>query len=290
MAPDRSGRFGPFGPYLPIAARVASGRKEAELRAGRAGRPVAPVAVDERAGRDVAWTFWGKAWARHLERYGDIANRLPRGRTLVRNGSVVDLVIRAGRVDALVCGSALYEVEVTIDPAHPAQWKALVAACAGRIDSVVELLAGRVASGLMTVLTEPARGLFPAPEQIHFTCSCPDAARLCKHIAAVLYGIAGRLDAQPELLFVLRAVDPNDLTEIAVDQGEAVLRGAVRPRGRVLAPEAVAELFGVEWDAAPLPETPSLAEETKTAAPRAGEAAGSRRKGRTGAGQRRARR
>src|SRR5687767_9648334 len=106
-------RFGRFGPYIPTAARIAQGRKQAEARAKKAGRGLAPVAIDERSGRDVAWTFWGKAWARHLERYGDIANRLPRGRTLVRNGSVVDLFIEKGRVVAHVCGSTLYDVTVS---------------------------------------------------------------------------------------------------------------------------------------------------------------------------------
>jgi uncharacterized Zn finger protein len=250
--------FGRFGPYVPVAARLAAGRKEAAARAKRAGRAAAPVAIDERSGRDVAWTFWGRSWTRHLERYGDIANRLPRGRTLVRNGSVVDLVITEGRVDALVCGSMLYDVTVTIDRARPAQWKALVTACGGRIDSVVELLAGRISDGVMAVLTDPARGLFPDPKQIHFTCSCPDAARLCKHIAAVLYGVAARLDTQPELLFVLRAVDASDLTEVAVGASGTVVTAA-RPSSRLLAPEMVAELFGVDWDTSPIPKLPELA-------------------------------
>jgi uncharacterized Zn finger protein len=239
---------GRFGPYVPVAERLASGRKEAARRAKQAGRAAAPVVVDEAAGRGVATTFWGKAWGENLERYGDIANRLPRGRTLVRNGSVVDLVITKGRVDALVCGSMLYAVEVTITAAPRAEWKALVAACGGRIDSVVELLAGRISDGVMAVLTDPKRGLFPEPKQIDFSCTCPDAASLCKHIAAVLYGVGARLDKQPELLFVLRDVDPNDLVEVAVG---ASTRVAARPQrsSRLLAPELVAELFGVEWDA-----------------------------------------
>ncbi len=255
MARDRSGRF---GAYVPVEARIASGRAQAEARAKRAGRVRAPVLVDERAGRDPAWTFWGKAWCRHLERFGDIANRLPRGRTLLRNGSVVDLVIGPGRLEALVCGSMLYDVTVTIDRARPAQWQALVAACAGRIDSVVELLAGRISGGVMAVLTDPARGLFPEPDQIRFTCSCPDAARLCKHIAAVLYGVGARLDTQPELLFVLRDVDANALVEVAVGASGEVVGGA-GASSRVLDPDLVRELFGVAWDAAPVPAVPEIA-------------------------------
>jgi uncharacterized Zn finger protein len=62
----------------------------------------------------VARTFWGEAWCENLERYSDFANRLPRGRTYVRNGSVVDLRIAPGAVTALVSGSDLYEVEMLL--------------------------------------------------------------------------------------------------------------------------------------------------------------------------------
>lgn len=245
-------RFGRFGPYVPVAQRLAAGRKQAELRARKAGRKAAPVVIDEAAGRDVVTSVWGKAWCRHLERYSDIANRLPRGRTLVRNGSVVDLAIEKGRVDALVCGSMLYDVRVTFTSAPPAQWRTLVKTCGGRIDSVVELLAGRISDGVMAVLTDPRHGLFPEPRAITFTCSCPDAARLCKHIAAVLYGIGARLDRQPELLFVLRDVDPAALVDAAVGASVTVV-GDGRPTSRRLAPELVSALFGVEWDPSPLP-------------------------------------
>lgn len=240
MPQRRSGRF---GSYIPVASRLARGQKQAEAHAQKAGRQLAPVAIE---GRDIVTTFWGKAWCQHLERYSDIANRLPRGRTLVRNGSVVDLAITRGRVDALVCGSALYEVSIGITPASPAEWQSLVRACGGRIDSVVELLAGRVAGAVMQVLTEPKAGLFPDPKHIHFACTCPDAARLCKHIAAVLYGIGARLDRAPHLLFVLRDVDPNELTKAAVGAGVDVVR-APTGKFRTLAPERVAELFGVAW-------------------------------------------
>ena len=246
MAMSSSGRF---GDYLPVAARIAKGRQQAQQIATRGGRNLAPVAS---TGRDVAGSFWGQAWCRHLERYSDIANRLSRGRTLLRNGSVVDLVITKGRVEALVCGSTLYHITVTIVPAEPAQWRKLVATCGGRIDSVVELLSGRISDAVMKVLTDPGQGLLPQPQLISFVCSCPDAARLCKHIAATLYGIGARLDAMPELLFVLRDVDPNDLVHAAVNAGAGAL-ASPNPSLRLLAPEVVSELFGVQWD----PSVPS---------------------------------
>ena len=242
-------RSGRFGDYLPVAARIASGKQRAQALLNRAGREASPITI---VGRQEVNTFWGQAWCRHIERYSDFANRLPRGRTLVRNGSVVDLLITKGQVQALVCGSELYEVQINIQPAPTNQWRGLVQACAGRIDSVVELLAGRISDAVMTVLTDPKQGLFPDPTLINFKCSCPDAARLCKHIAAAFYGIGARLDAQPELLFLLRDVDPNDLVHMALETSTNVV-ATPSASMRLLAPDVVAELFGVDWDAPPKP-------------------------------------
>src|SRR5262249_19784028 len=161
-------------------------------------------------------TFWGKAWCANLEAYSDYANRLPRGRTYVRNGSVIDLQIEPGAVRALGGGSEVYERDggIAARPARRGRPAAAArpgrAACAGRIDSVVELLAGKLAQGVMDRLCSRERGLFPAPSDIDFTCSCPDSARMCKHVAAVLYGIGARLDERPELLFLLRKVDEKE--------------------------------------------------------------------------------
>ena len=162
-------------------------------------------------GRKIAGTFWGEAWCDNLERYSDFANRLPRGRTYVRNGSVVDLQVGPGRVTALVSGSTMYDVKVTVGPVPRARWSAICKDCSGAIDSLVELLQGRFSKGVMTRLCEEKTGLFPSPKDILFTCSCPDWASMCKHVAAVLYGIGARLDHQPELLFTLRKVDQQDL-------------------------------------------------------------------------------
>ena len=192
-----------FKPYLSVAARRARAARElATLR--KNGRTMSPVAIE---GRKIARTFWGEAWCDNLERYSDYANRLPRGRTYVRNGSVVDLQVGPGRVTALVSGSAMYEVQVTVGPVPRAHWRAICKDCSGAIDSLVELLQGRFSKGVMTRLCEQKTGLFPSPKEILFTCSCPDWASMCKHVAAVLYGIGARLDHQPELLFALRKVD-----------------------------------------------------------------------------------
>ncbi len=239
-----------FKPYVPVGSRrVLAARELAKLK--KKGRTVAPVVIE---GRTIARTFWGEAWCDNLERYSDFANRLPRGRTYVRNGSVVDLQIQPGRVIALVSGSTMYDVTVTVGPVPPARWSAICKACSGAIDSLVELLQGRFSKGVMTHLCHERTGLFPSPKDIHFTCSCPDWASMCKHVSAVLYGIGARLDHQPELLFTLRKVDHEGLIANA---GASLSNTRSRPASaKVLAHEDLSEMFGI--DMAP-PATPTQA-------------------------------
>jgi uncharacterized Zn finger protein len=229
-----------FRDYVSVGARRAQAERElAKLR--KNGRTISPVAIE---GRKIAHTFWGKAWCDNLERYSDYANRLPRGRTYLRNGSVVDLQVGPGRVTALVSGSAMYEVQVTVGPVAPARWTAICKDCSGAIDSLIELLQGRLSKGVMTRLCEANTGLFPSPKDIHFTCSCPDWASMCKHVSAVLYGIGARLDRQPELLFTLRKVDQQELIATA---GSGFSKKDKRPAGaKVLASDDLSEMFGIE--------------------------------------------
>ena len=232
---------------MSVAARRAQAARElAKLR--KNGRAMSPVAIE---GRKIARTFWGEAWCDNLERYSDYANRLPRGRTYVRNGSVVDLQVGPGRVTALVSGSAMYNVQVTVGPVPRARWSAICKDCSGAIDSLVELLQGRFSKGVMTRLCEEKTGLFPSPKEILFTCSCPDWASMCKHVAAVLYGIGARLDHQPELLFTLRKVDQQELIATA---GSDFSKKGKRPAGtKVLASDDLSEMFGIEM----APATPA---------------------------------
>ena len=229
-----------FKPYVSVAARRARVARElAKLQ--KKGRKIAPVAID---GRKIAKTFWGEAWCDNLERYSDYANRLPRGRTYVRNGSVVDLQVGPGRVTALVSGSTMYDVAVMVGPVPRSLWSAICEDCSGAIDSLVELLQGHFPKGVMARLCEQKTGLFPSPKDIIFTCSCPDWASMCKHVAAVLYGIGARLDHQPELLFTLRKVDQQDLIANA---GADLSKRGRRPAGaKVLASDDLSEMFGIE--------------------------------------------
>lgn len=247
----RRGRGSRWGPYVPVAARQAAASR---FIAAMVGEQVEaqPVVVE---GRQIAGTFWGRGWCDHLEGFSDYENRLPRGRTYVRNGAVCHLEIAEGEINAFVMGRALYEVSIRIDPLRAAPWRALKRRCAGRIGSLIELLQGRLSDGVMAEVSDPERGLFPRPKQIHLSCSCPDWAVMCKHVAAVLYGVGARLDEQPELLFVLRGVDQEEL--IDVDAGMAVPDEAPPSDARRrIAEEDLGDVFGIELSpGSPAPET-----------------------------------
>lgn len=233
-----------FKPYVPVAKEAGPG--------GARDRQAAHHAGDHRGAQD-RHTFWGQAWCDNLESYSDFANRLPRGRTYVRNGSVVDLQIGAGKLTALVSGSSLYKLTVTIDRLPAAAWRSIKERCAGQIGSLVELLQGRLSQGVMDVVTARDGGLFPKPREIKMACSCPDWAGLCKHLAAVLYGIGARLDQQPELLFTLRQVDHLELIEEALPQaGKKASSGK-----KTLRASDVADVFGIDLaEPEATPETP----------------------------------
>jgi hypothetical protein len=227
-------------PYVPVATRRLQAARQME-RLRKEGHAVDPVAV---VGRAIAKTFWGKSWCGNLERYSDYANRLPRGRTYVRNGSVVDLQIAPGEVRALVSGSELYEVQVKVSHVPKARWAAIAQDCSGGIDSVVELLQGRLSRAVMERICQEGTGLFPTPREISFDCSCPDWAGMCKHVAAVLYGIGARLDEKPDLLFALRSVAAKDLIASA---SRALPLGQKGPTaGKVLGDAGLSEMFGIE--------------------------------------------
>jgi len=232
--------FWQYRPYVSAAERRAQAQQEmAKLR--KTGHPVSPVIID---GRSIVKTFWGKAWCENLERYSDFANRLPRGRTYVRNGSVIDLQIGHGEIHALVSGSSIYKVAVKIAPVSKARWKAICDDCSGGIESLVELLQGQFSKGVMERICQQKTGLFPTPGEIKLSCSCPDSAGMCKHLAAVLYGIGARLDQQPELLFRLHRLNEKDL--IASAGKSLKLTKKAPPSKKILKSDDLSELFGLD--------------------------------------------
>jgi uncharacterized Zn finger protein len=244
--------YGYWKPYVPVAKRRHQAQKKMEaLR--KKGVDIQPVRID---GRKIAQTFWGEAWCDHLESFSDYENRLPRGRTYVRNGSVCHLAIARGRIEAKVSGSELYNLSIRVKTLPPKKWSAVKQRCAGHIGSLLELLQGRLSSHVMEVVTDRRDGLFPLVGEISFECDCPDWAVMCKHVAAVLYGVGRRLDEKPELLFTLRGVNHEELIE--TDAEAAVSAATSKGKSKRLAASELSDVFGIDLDAGhPQPPPPA---------------------------------
>lgn len=240
-------------PYVSVAQRRRQARSEmAALR--KKGVNIEPVEI---SGRKIARTFWGEAWCQHLESFSDYENRLPRGRTYVRNGSVCHLAIRRGTIEAKVAGQEVYNLKIEIKTLPKNKWEAVQSRCAGQIGSLLELLQGNLSDHVMEVVTDRENGLFPLPGEISFDCDCPDWAVMCKHVAAVLYGVGARLDTKPELLFELRGVNHEDL--IAADAEAAVSQATRGGKSRRLAAGDLSNVFGIELEAADSADAPEAA-------------------------------
>ena len=227
-------------PYVPVAKRRRRAvKKMSALR--KKGVNIQPIEIE---GRKIAKTFWGEAWCNHLESFSDFENRLPRGRTSVRNGSVCHLAIKKGQVEARVSGSELYNIRVCIKTMPAKKWSVVKRRCCGQIGSLLELLRGDLSDNIMQVVTDRQKGLFPLPGEISFDCDCPDWAIMCKHVAAVLYGVGARLDQDPALLFRLRGVNHDDLIDV---DAQVALQAATRRRGaKRLASDDLGDVFGID--------------------------------------------
>ncbi len=237
--------YGGWAPYVSVAERRDKAQRKLKSLEKK-GRVCQPVTIE---GRTIARTFWGKKWCDNLEAYSDYVSRLPRGRSYVRHGSVVDLKIKPGKITALVCGSEMYKVSISVDALEAERWQSILRECAGQVASLVELLQGRLSNSVMEVVTRHGAGLFPVPQQIDFRCSCPDSASLCKHIAAALYGVGTRLDSQPELLFELRHVDPLELIRQAANLSVADAQSEPHQQ---LDTSDLSALFGIELNESPV--------------------------------------
>jgi uncharacterized Zn finger protein len=275
---DRYGGYGRWAPYVPVAERRAQAAASAKSLEKKLGRSLAPIKIE---GRSIATSFWGQSWCDNLEAYSDFANRLPRGRRYVRNGSVIDLAIAEGAITALVSGSEIYSVKLSIGKLPVADWKAIQRDCARSISSLIDLLQGRFDKGVMQRLTQLDGGLFPKANEIKMQCSCPDYAGLCKHVAAVLYGVGARLDRSPELLFTLRNVDHLELLSQAVTS-DNLDRALNAETGETLESDDLAGMFGIELEtsappaatAAGQPATSGVAADRSSRRPRRAAAKG----------------
>ena len=236
-----------FPKYVTVGERKK--RAEKKLKKLLKKNPgMKPISI---SGSAIATTWWGKAWNTNLEKYADYANRIGRGRSYVRHSAVLDLRITPGRVTALVQGSRSkpYAVTVQIKKIAPLKWRRIKTACKGKFGSLQKLLGGKFPRALGELFTEKGTGLFPAPSEIDFSCSCPDWASMCKHVAATLYGIGARLDEDPSLFFKLRKVKVDDLvSEAVVETSRYILQKAYRKTDRVMEAADLSDVFGIDMD------------------------------------------
>jgi len=228
-----------YPPYVTAAERKQAAQAKIKKLIGK-GEKLSPVVIE---GRAIAKTFWGKAWCDNVESYHDYESRLPRGRSYVRQGAVIDLQIEKGKITAKVQGSELYEISVGIKELSGEKWERIKKSCAGKIDSLINLIQGKLSPEIIALLCRKDEGLFPSPKEIKLICNCPDWADLCKHLAAVLYGVGARLDMQPELFFLLRGVDQNEL--FSADFANELADSSAAP---AMSGGDLGSIFGIELD------------------------------------------
>ena len=236
-----------YPPYVSVGEKRARAAKKLE-KLRKKNPAIAPVVIE---GRAITTTWWGKSWNANLERYADYSNRIGRGRSYVRHGAVLDLQIGVGKVQALVQGtrSKPYSVTVKIQGMPLSTWKEITRVCEGQLDSLQKLLLGKFPRALGELFMARGKGIFPLPSEIAFSCSCPDSAYMCKHVAAALYGIGARLDEDPNLFFKLRKVDMHDLVSQAVqDKTKTLIEKSKKKSKRVLDDANLSDMFGIDLD------------------------------------------
>ena len=238
-------RYWDSGNYSqPTASELKRKSEASRVSAEKKGKRLEPVVIQ---GRNIAKSWWGKAWCDNLERYADYESRLDRGKRYVRTGAVIDLNIAKGRIQARVQGTRRtpYKVEVRISPLSEERCQEIIRKCEKRVENLEKLLAGDFPEELKDLFTQ-RDGLFPSSREISFSCSCPDWALMCKHVAAVLYGIGARLDENPSLFFELRGIEMERFIDVAIaNRVELMLENAGQTSERVIDDGAVYGLFGI---------------------------------------------
>lgn len=231
--------------YIPVAKKKENAQKNIE-KLRKKNPNISPVIIE---GKSIAEKWWGKAWNKNLESYADLSNRIGRGRSYLRHGAVLDLQIKKGKIEALVQGSSSrpYAVVIQIDKLDDKRWKSVLEICNHRIDTMETLISGKFPKEFDELFKAAKNGLFPYPKEIHFNCSCPDSATVCKHVAAVLYGVGARLDKDPILFFKLRDIDFEELLKKSMeDKMQSMLKNADKKSKRVIDDGEAFDLFGLD--------------------------------------------
>ena len=236
--------WGYYPEYVSAAKKKADAKKALD-KLKKKNPNIRPVVIE---GNKVAKTWWGIAWNKNLESYADYSNRIDRGRAYVRNGNVLDLQIETSAVNAIVAGSGRtpYNVRVSISALSEPTWEHITATCGRSIANIEQLVQGKFPKELELLFTQKGEGLFPSPKEIKFSCSCPDWADMCKHVAAVLYGTGARLDDDPTLFFKLRNIEIDALIKKSIEEKmENMLKNSGKITRRVIKDADIGGLFGV---------------------------------------------
>jgi uncharacterized Zn finger protein len=236
-----------FPRYVSVAEKKAKAAKKLK-QLSKKNPNMKPVILQ---GSAIARTWWGKAWNLNLERYADYHNRIGRGRNYVRHGAVLDLQITPGEARASVQGSqsSPYSVVIGIKTLKKDIWQTILDQCQGMLESLQELINGSFPKTIGEIFTHSDSGLFPSPKEIKFSCSCPDGAGMCKHVAATLYGIGVRLDESPELFFSMRNVEMDALIgQVILDHKQKLLTRASKKSSRIIEKTDLSRTFGIELE------------------------------------------
>ncbi len=233
-------------PYYspPSTEELKHNAERTKEKARKKGIIYSPVIVE---GRKICTSWWGISWCQNLERYADYASRIDRGKRYVRNGSVIDLQISRGKVTARVQGTrkAPYKVEIRISPLSEEKCQVIMNRCGRKLESLDALLSGDFPEDMKDLFFEEG-GLFPTPAEISLNCSCPDWALMCKHVAAVLYGIGTRFDHDPLLFFELRGLDVNQFIDVTLkNRVNERLENVDNRTSRMMDSEDLSAIFGV---------------------------------------------
>lgn len=197
-------------------------------------------------------TWWGREWVRTLESFGWEA-RMERGQSYARTGHVLDLAITPGQVEGRVQGNRPlpYHVEISLTTLTDDEWQNVLSALSEQALFSAQLLAGEMPPDIEQVFRQSGLSLFPrSHEDLQTSCSCPDWANPCKHIAAVYYLLAEKFDEDPFLLFYLRGRERDQIIQAlraqrAAAAEEVLPDTASKNGGDALSLEAAIDQF---WD------------------------------------------
>jgi uncharacterized Zn finger protein len=161
-------------------------------------------------------TYWGSQFLNALLNI-DYSNRLPRGRSYASKGSVRSIIFDNNKINAKVKGSRPkpYYIQIVVPKFSDSQKNDLMDVIQNDSTILANLLNRQLPNNLLQIADAKMIKIFPRQwKDFDMYCSCPDSAVPCKHLAAVIYLIAGEIDLNPFKVLELRGLNVlNELTK-----------------------------------------------------------------------------